>query len=73
MRIELEEIQEACMRRIYKEKRTLIQGIEGGRKFRIKGAQTVELKTEKSITEKYYSSIFIHSIILFMILNIMSN
>ena len=49
------------MGRIYKAKRTLIQGIEGGRKFRIKGAQTVELKTEKSITEKYYSRIFIHS------------
>ena len=27
----MEEIQEACMGRIYKEKRTLIQGIEGGR------------------------------------------
>ena len=31
MRTELEEIQETCMRRIYKEKRTLIQGIEGGK------------------------------------------
>ena len=49
------------MRRIYKEKKTLIQGIEKGRKFRIKSAQTEELKTEKSITEKYYSSIFIRS------------
>ena len=49
------------MRRIYKEKRTLIQGIEEGRKFRIKSAQMEELKTEKSITEKYYSRIFIHS------------
>ena len=31
MRTELEEIQEACMGCIYKEKRTLIQGIEGGK------------------------------------------
>ena len=31
MRTELEEIQEACMGRIYKEKRTLIQGIERGK------------------------------------------
>ena len=31
IRTELEEIQEACMGHIYKEKRTLIQGIEGGR------------------------------------------
>ena len=30
MRTELEEIQEAYIGRIYKEKRTLIQGIEGG-------------------------------------------
>ena len=62
------------MRRIYKEKRTLIQGIEEGRNFRIKSAQTKELKTEKSITEKYYSRIFIRlKIILFMILSTMCN
>ena len=31
MRTELEEVQKACMGRIYKEKRTLIQDIEGCR------------------------------------------
>ena len=47
MRIELEEIQEACMGPIYKEKRTLIQGEREAGKFRIKGVQIVELRNRE--------------------------
>ena len=45
MRTELEEIQEACMGHIYKEKRTLIQGIKGGKE--VQNQKCTDSRVEK--------------------------